>query len=54
MGVGVCARHATETTPISLPRKGISHEALRKVAKSTASQESCSRKDSLGLRGSGW
>ena len=54
MGAGVCAKHTMETTPISLPRKGVSHKALRKLAESTASQESCSRKDSLGLGRSGW
>lgn len=44
-GGGVCARHTTETMPFSLPRKGVSLKALRKLAESTASQESCSRKE---------
>lgn len=52
--VGVCARHITETMPISLPRKGISLKALRKLAESTASQESCPRKDTPALGHSGW
>lgn len=52
--VGVCARHITETMPISLPRKGISLKALRKLAESTASQESCPRKDTPALGRSGW
>lgn len=46
-GGGVCqARHRNH--PHQHPER-ISHKALRKVAESTASQESCSRKDSLGL-----
>ena len=39
------ARHTAKTMPINLPRKGISLKVLRKLAESTASQESCSRKE---------